>query len=237
MTSHADDRLIRDWHVNGESSLCLLLQHSNIEQNDDYIPVICQRLAQLARDQIPDLTDVIPGRDSITIISRKPANLAAIRDSIDPLVDLAASQAQESSGTLHDIPVCYDDRLGNDIDELSRLVNMSRDEIIHRHLSKSYRLDMLGFLPGFLYLSGLDESLIIPRKSTPAISVAAGSVAIAENMSGIYSLSSPGGWWIIGRTPARIFKLDHNPPVTLQPLDHIRFYHIGYQEWLRRVDD
>ena len=237
MTSHADDRLIRDWHANGESSLCLLLQHSNTDQNDDYIPVICQRLAQLARDQVPDLTDVIPGRDSITIISREPANLTTIRDSIDSLVDLAASQAQESSGTLHDIPVSYDDRLGNDIDELSRVVNLSRDEIIHRHLSKTYRLDMLGFLPGFLYLSGLDESLMIPRKSTPAISVAAGSVAIAENMSGIYSLSSPGGWWVIGRTPVRIFKLDQNPPVTLQPLDHIRFYQIDYQEWLREADD
>ena len=180
---------------------------------------------------------MIPGRDSITIIGRDPTNLTAIRDEIEQLVDSAISQSREASGTLHEIPVCYDDRLGNDIDELSRLVHLSRNEIIHRHLNKTYRVDMLGFLPGFLYLSGLDESLMIPRKSTPAISVAAGSVAIAENMSGIYSLSSPGGWWIIGRTPKRIFKAEQDPPIKLQPLDHIHFYQIDYQEWLRQVDD
>lgn len=225
------------WYENGETSLCLVLNYSGSEQTDAIIPVLCQRLAQQARAEINHLTDVIPGRDSLTLVTQSAEYLQSLRDQLEKLLDSALKQPQQASGNLHEIPVCYDTRLGNDIDQLAEILSLTSDDIIRRHLNKTYQLDMLGFLPGFLYLSGLDRSLIVPRKSTPAISVSAGAVAIADNMSGIYSLPSPGGWWILGRTPVKLFNLDQYPPVKVQPLDQIRFNQIDYDEWLRQAND
>ena len=90
---------------------------------------------------------------------------------------------------------------------------------------------MLGFLPGFFYLSGLDPKLQLSRKETPAISVPQGSIAIAESMTGIYSLASPGGWWVIGRTSQRLFNAAEDPPITIQPLDRIRFVPLSFEDW------
>lgn len=99
------------------------------------------------------------------------------------------------------IPVCYDTEFGLDLEEISKKNNIEIPSIIKLHTSTNYLVYFLGFLPGFLYLGGLDKQLHFPRKSTPRLKVNKGSVAIGGSQTGIYPNESPGGWNIIGNTP------------------------------------
>ena len=128
------------------------------------------------------------------------------------------------------IPVCYSNDFGIDMDFLSKEKNISKEEIIHLHTSKIYRVYMIGFLPGFSYLGKLDEGLAIPRKLRP-VTIAAGSVGIAGMQTGIYPLASPGGWQIIGRTPMKSFDPNATIPVMMNAGDHIQFYEISKDEF------
>ena len=121
------------------------------------------------------------------------------------------------------IPVCYDLEFGTDLNVLAKALNMDKEEVIHIHSSTAYLLFFYGFLPGFMYLGGLSEKLFLPRKDVPQRRVEKGSVAIGGKQTGIYPLSSPGGWWIIGRTPAQLFDFRSKNMVMAQPGDEIRF--------------
>ena len=90
---------------------------------------------------------------------------------------------------------------------------------------------MIGFLPGFPYMGETDERLEMPRKQQPRIKVEAGSVGIAGRQTGIYPLTSPGGWQIIGKTPLQLFEKEKDDPVLLQPGDEIEFYSITEDEF------
>lgn len=130
------------------------------------------------------------------------------------------------------IPVCYDSRLAADLEDVCSQHKLSTHDFIELHSSPNYRVEMLGFLPGFLYLSGLNEKLQTPRKVNPALSVPAGSIAIGGNQTGVYSTSSPGGWHIVGRTPIKTLDLTKSSPAIANPLDTIKFQSISYQEFL-----
>jgi inhibitor of KinA len=128
------------------------------------------------------------------------------------------------------IPVCYDEEFGTDLTEISISTKLSLEEIIERHVSRRYRVYMLGFLPGFAYLGEIDPLLTMPRKQSP-VEVMAGSVGIVSNQTGIYPLNSPGGWQIIGRTPVQLFERDERVPVKLKPGDEVQFYQIRRDEF------
>jgi len=133
-------------------------------------------------------------------------------------------------GELKRIPVCYDFRLGPDMKYVSEHTSLDVNEIIDIHISKTYRVYMLGFLPGFPYMGSIDAKLFTPRKSTP-VNVIAGSVGIVGKQTGIYPLNSPGGWPIIGRTPQKIFIPESSPHVLLKSGDMVQFYSISYDEF------
>ncbi len=128
------------------------------------------------------------------------------------------------------IPVCYDPAFAPDLPLLAKEKNISMEEIVHLHSSISYRVYLLGFLPGFTYLGETDEKLALPRKMQPAW-VNAGSIGIAGRQTGIYSLSSPGGWHIIGRTPLKLFDANREPLTLLKPGDSIKFVSISKDEF------
>jgi inhibitor of KinA len=141
-----------------------------------------------------------------------------------------ASPSDETPGDLlMRIPVCYDNDFGFDLDFIADIKRLSKEEIIQLHVSKIYRVYMIGFLPGFSYLGEVDEKLIISRKQTP-VPVPAGSVGIAGSQTGMYPLNCPGGWQIIGRTPLRLFNPSMAIPVTLKPGDYVQFYPITREE-------
>jgi KipI family sensor histidine kinase inhibitor len=129
-----------------------------------------------------------------------------------------------------EIPVCYDVVFGLDLPRLSESLQMPKEEIVERHSTAQYRVEMIGFSPGFPYLSGLPAELHIPRRPTPRLRVPGGSVAIAGNQAGIYPNDSPGGWHIVGRTGVRLFDIARTPPCILQAGDVVRFVPItGHQ--------
>ncbi len=125
------------------------------------------------------------------------------------------------------IPVVYGGSYGPDLDYVAQYHQISPEEVIRLHCSTPYLIYMIGFMPGFPYLGKLPESLVTPRLKTPRLSVPAGSVAIAQNQTGIYPMESPGGWQIIGRTPVKLFAPDNDPPVLLKMGDSVQFYPIS----------
>jgi KipI family sensor histidine kinase inhibitor len=130
-----------------------------------------------------------------------------------------AAPAPEASRT-HDISVTYD---GPDLEDVATSLGLSADDVIGRHLARTYTVDLIGFVPGWAYLSELDPALHLPRRAQPRPRVPAGSVAIAGAQTGVYPLVTPGGWHIIGHTDTVMFDPARDPPAIFRPGDKVRF--------------
>ncbi|MEF3079378.1 5-oxoprolinase subunit PxpB [Winogradskyella poriferorum] len=139
---------------------------------------------------------------------------------------------EESSSKLWRIPVCYDDDFGIDLEAFSKEKQLSKNEVIELHSSAIYTIFFIGFLPGFLYLGGLDEKLYLDRKSTPNLDIKKGSVGIGGNQTGIYPKNSPGGWHIIGKTPIDFFNPKSSPPCFFNAGDKLQFFAISKAQFL-----
>jgi KipI family sensor histidine kinase inhibitor len=129
--------------------------------------------------------------------------------------------------------VLYGGEHGSDLESSASELGLSPAELIARHTAGDYTVAMIGFAPGFPYLSGLDPALALPRLATPRARVAAGSVAIGGAQTGIYPRESPGGWRVLGRTPWVLFDPDRQPPTRLLPGDRVRFRAIDADEFAR----
>lgn len=137
------------------------------------------------------------------------------------------------------IPVCYDAAYGLDLQDVASRTGLSSAEVIARHGEPEYHVYMIGFTPGFPYLGDLPAALALPRRENPRTQVPAGSVAIATTMTAVYTLPSPGGWHILGRTPVALWNRDRDPPSVLAPGDKVRFVPIEpgeYERVARQVD-
>lgn len=122
------------------------------------------------------------------------------------------------------IPVCYDATFGIDLEYISFKKKISKADIIQNHLQTIYTVYFIGFLPGFLYLGGLNDSISIPRKATPRLKIDKGAVAIGGNQTGVYPNESPGGWHIIGNSPIHFFDVEKSEPCFAKAGDKIEFY-------------
>lgn len=129
------------------------------------------------------------------------------------------------------IPTCYDSMFGEDLEFVASTSKFTKEEVVQIHSLQNYRIYFMGFLPGFVYLGGLDNRIACPRKPTPRISVPKGSVGIAGNQTGIYPQNSPGGWQIIGKTPVKLFDLNSSVPSHFKPGDIIQFNPISLAEF------
>jgi len=148
----------------------------------------------------------------------------------DVLVRLPQVEKANERRTV-EIPVLY---TGEDLVFVAEFHQLTPDEVIAIHVSKTYRVFMIGFLPGFPYLGTVDEKIATPRKSSPRTSVPAGSVGIAGFQTGIYPQSSPGGWQLIGKTPNKIFEKQKAMPCLFKPGDRVQFYAIDQNEFEKR---
>jgi inhibitor of KinA len=122
-----------------------------------------------------------------------------------------------------EIPVNYGGKFGPDLYKMSQSLSLSEDEIISIHSTNNYKVFMIGFMPGFPYLGGLDPRISFPRLTEPRLSIPPGSVGIAGNQTGIYPFSSPGGWNIIGKTDIRLFDINKIPPNFVKSGTYLRF--------------
>ncbi|WP_255547598.1 5-oxoprolinase subunit PxpB [Mucilaginibacter sp. dw_454] len=141
-------------------------------------------------------------------------------------------ELKETTATRIAIPVCYGSDYGPDLQEVADLHRLSIEEVIEIHSQAVYKVYMIGFVPGFAYLGGLDERLETPRKSSPRKKVPAGSVGIAGMQTGIYPMQTPGGWQLIGRTPVKLFDVNRAQPSLLKAGDEIMFTPITEKEFI-----
>lgn len=129
------------------------------------------------------------------------------------------------------IPCCYGGRYGLDLADLMEYTGLSREEVIERHSSVDYRIYMMGFLPGFAYLGGLDKKLEMPRLKTPRVKIPAGAVGIGGSQTGVYPMDSPGGWRLIGGTPVDFYDPEREEPILCKAGEYIRFVPITMDDY------
>jgi len=177
------------------------------------------------------LVETVPGYCTLGLIVQPPE---PSRHDIEDLVFAAAADVSSLPavpGREVTLPVCYGGAYGPDMQTVCQHAGLSESDVVRRHAAGAYQCAMLGFLPGFPYLVGLDPQLATPRLPTPRTSVAAGSVGIAGEQTGVYPVTSPGGWNIIGRTPLALFDPSREQPSLVQPGDTVRFVSISPEEF------
>lgn len=129
------------------------------------------------------------------------------------------------------IPVCYGGEYGLDLETVAKHNGISVDEVINIHADTDYLIYMMGFTPGFPYLGGMSEKIATPRLEVPRRKIPVGSVGIAGAQTGVYSMETPGGWQLIGRTPVRLFDSSKQNPILLQAGNYVRFVRITEAEY------
>lgn len=186
---------------------------------------------ELSENNIKGVRELLPTFNALTVFYDPFAVSAkALERKIRKRISLLTGTVKKDRRTVI-IPVCYESRFALDIDNVCRHNGLERDEVIDIHSSKEYLIYMLGFLPGFPYLGGLDERIATPRLASPRTQIPAGSVGIGGNQTGVYPLASPGGWQIIGRTPLRLFDAQREEPVFYSAGDYICFKPISETEF------
>lgn len=179
------------------------------------------------RAKIPGVVETVPTFRSLTVHFDPAAigfgDLATAIGELD-----ADTAAPTSSGRAWRVPVLYD---GPDLDDIARTAGLSVAETVALHSGSAYHVYMLGFLPGFAYLGDLPRPLRLPRLKEPRTRVPAGSVAIADQLTAVYPVESPGGWRLIGRTPLRLFDVAAERPSLFEPGDTVSFASVGAAEF------
>lgn len=202
-----------NWKVTNLGSNTLLLEPMILDGHLEYIH---QFYLQIESEPISEIVDVIPAYKSIALFHQSTKeNVIEILKQID-WTSLNAKTEQH-----HIVKVDYD--LGLDWNRVCEVSKLSKSEIIERHAGTKYTVAMIGFLPGFIFLKGLELSISVPRLENPRTAIPAGSIGIGGNQTGIYSLESPGGWNIIGKTTHQFFNMKNDPPISISPGDSLTF--------------
>ncbi|WP_454674042.1 5-oxoprolinase subunit B/C family protein [Achromobacter pestifer] len=171
---------------------------------------------------IAGVTELVPAARTVLVVFRPDV---VTRDAL--IADIGGRDTSglvARDGKLIEIPVHYN---GEDLDEVAKLLGITPQEVVRRHVGGTYSVAFTGFAPGFAYLSGGDPSLDVPRRKTPRTRIPAGAVALAGTFSGVYPQASPGGWQILGVTPTAMWDLSRETPALLQPGYRVRFIDAG----------
>ncbi len=194
----------------------------------------------LRKHPIPHMLDVVLSFDTVAV-HFDPEHGPEVRASLlanAPILAMDAGDAGAGTAGETTVPVCYGGEFGPDLEVCARELGRTCDDVVSLHSGVSYKVAAIGFSPGFPYLSGLPKELALPRKPTPQ-PVAAGTVAMAGEQSGIYPVASPGGWHRLGRTSLTLFSPHRNPPSLLMPGDRIRFqpvrHHVTSSDPARKI--
>lgn len=192
---------------------------------------IQQALQTIRAANFPWIIDIVPSYTTICVYY-DVVQIALMHNHlpykfvVHSLLALNIVESIERHASIIEIPVIYGGENGLDLSYVASYCGLTEEEVILRHTSREYKVHMIGFLPGFPYLSGLDKMIAVPRKEVPSALVRAGSVGIAGQQTGIYPLDSPGGWQIIGRTRLPLFDITKMPPNMIQAGDTIKFVRV-----------
>lgn len=211
-------------HALGDEAVTVEFSHAFGREANDR--VLAARTAIVAA-AITGVREYVPTFRSLTV-HYDPTEIS-FADLAARIGDLPLEgNAPAEPGRNWNVPVLYD---GPDLEEVAEAGGLSVEAAATLHASATYRVYMLGFLPGFAYLGDLPEKLHLPRLAVPRTRVPAGSVAIAEELTAVYPVVSPGGWRLIGRTPLRLFDHRADPPSLLAPGDRVHFVAVDAAEF------
>ena len=202
----------------GDSALLLELDEViNVSVNAHAIAIA----AAVRRAAMPGVRDVVSTYRTVAVhFDPLSIDIETVRDALTRSAEVSPAV---SEGKTVVIPVQYGGEMGPDLNDVAAFAGVSADEVVARHAAARYRVFMLGFLPGFAYMGTVDETIAMPRLSTPRLKVPGGSVGIAGRQTGVYPRESPGGWRLIGRTPVSLFNAHRLPAALVAPGDTVRF--------------
>jgi KipI family sensor histidine kinase inhibitor len=193
---------------------------------------------KIESNPFPGFIDTVPAYRSLAVCF--DALKSSQADQLEKLLlDMSGDLLTERGGDeeLLIVPTCYEDEFAPDLDRVAEHAGISADEVTRRHSSLDCYCYMLGFVPGYSYLGGMDPSLETPRLEEPREKIPAGSVAIGGKQTGIYPIDSPGGWNLIGMTPLRMFDPNRTPAIFLNAGMWVRFVPIDTVEFARLAQE
>ncbi|WP_062060259.1 5-oxoprolinase subunit PxpB [Aquimarina longa] len=202
---------------------------SGIDKNTLHDLLLYKKSIESFYDKL--IVEVVVGYNSLLVLYT-----LAIEDIYSSIFELKSIYDSKNENVvlknkLWKIPVCYSLSLASDLKEFSESKSLTIDEVVTLHTTPFYTVYFIGFLPGFLYLGGLDSQLQMARKTTPSLSVKKGSVAIGGNQTGVYPIDSPGGWHVIGMSPIDFFKPSVEECCFISSGDVVQFISIEEQEY------
>ena len=231
-----------------EDSLQIQFEQKICPEVNCRISAFVKTFEYIAKD-IAGVLEVLPTYCSVSIyFDEAICQISLLKDLAQKALQKSEEEKTESTDSARTItiPVCYEDQeFAPDLEKVALHAKLSKEEVIKLHSSSDYLIYMMGFLPGFPYLGGMNPQLETPRLETPRTKIPAGSVAIGGAQTGLYPVESPGGWNIIGRTPLRLFDVKRKPFFLYEAGDKIRFLPITREEfenfdeslWLAQVAD
>lgn len=188
----------------------------------DMLQSINSFISAIKKMDYTGVNEIVPGYHSIMIyFDAALTNHTHLVESLENII-IQKDTFKKKSETII-INVSYGAEHGPDLSHVAQSLGLTTSEVINLHVSKTYDIHFIGFLPGFLYLGGLDKKLSLPRRDIPRTTVPAGSVALAAGQTGIYPCNSPGGWHIIGKTDHDFFNPNLDPPCLFSSGMKIKF--------------
>jgi KipI family sensor histidine kinase inhibitor len=176
----------------------------------------------LADEPVPGVSETVPTYRSL-LVHYDPTRIDF--DTLGKkLVELAQRPVPPTENSRRwRIPVVYGGEYGIDLEDVARTLGTTPDDIVARHIAGDYRVAMIGFTPGWSYLSGLQESLQLSRRQNPRLLTPAGTISIGGVQTGVQCLAGPSGWHLLGRTAVRTYQLHRDPTFLLEPGDRVTF--------------
>src|SRR5580692_11761828 len=187
----------------------------------------------LADEPVPGVSETVPTYRSL-LVHYDPTRIDF--DTLGKkLVELAQRPVPPTENSRRwRIPVVYGGEYGIDLEDVAKTLDTTPDDIVARHIAGDYRVAMLGFTPGWSYLSGLQESLHIPRRRNPRLLTPMGTISVGGVQAGIQCIAGPSGWHLLGCTPVRTYHLHRDPIFLLEPGDRVKFYVIDNKTYMEQ---
>ncbi len=216
------------WMPAGDRGILIDFSHGEFATQRDLAARIYQIFEKIRRQPAAKRWNIVPSYTTL-MISYGPEETPS--DVLSLVAQTLLSPPSPRPARTFLVPFCIDGAMAPDLPRVALAHDLAPSEVIALFTSQAYRIDAIGFSPGFPYLSGLPAPLATPRLSSPRPRVPAGSVAIGGAQAGVYPLSTPGGWNIIGQTPVKLFDPARTVPIVYRPGDFLQFVVVSPEEF------